>query len=186
MKKLLAVSLIALAFGCSASAADYKAAAPHSYSGDAPKLVDRFPSVNKSAYQVPVYTGPVAKDIANKRHSMRTRLREALKAGPNFAGHYAIAIYGCGTGCIGLTMVDVKNGQIYDNIPASVTEYYVGDKDHHLTERDFAFSKDSTLLYLTGSLEGYGSGSFLFNFRNGQFNLIKHSPVIQYIHPENY
>ena len=183
MKKLLAVSLMALAFGCSAGAAEYKAAAPHAYSS-VPKLVDRFPSVNKAAYRVPVYTGRMANDIANKRHNMRTRLRQALKAGPNFAGHYALAIYGCGTGCIGLSMVDVKTGQIYDDVPNPMC-YYPMDKDYHYAGQDAQFSKDSRLLYLAGEVEGYGSGSFVFSFEDGKFRLIKHSPVIEYEHPEN-
>ena len=49
MKKLLMVSLMALAFGASAHAAEYNAVAPHAYTKPIPKLVDRFPSVNKAA-----------------------------------------------------------------------------------------------------------------------------------------
>ncbi len=185
MKKLMAVSLISLALGCSAGAAEYSAVAPHAYTKPIPKLIDRFPSVNKAAYRVPVYTGKPANDISDKRHSMRTRLRQALKGGTNFAGHYAIAMYGCGTGCLGLSMVDVKSGKIYDNAPAPVTMHYAMDKAGHFTEMGMDYSKDSTLLYLTGEVNEYGAGSFLFSFENGKFRLVKHSPLVEYEHPEN-
>jgi hypothetical protein len=44
----------------------------------------------------------------------RTVIREATKKGPNFAGQYRIAEWGCGTGCEAIAIVDVKSGAIYD------------------------------------------------------------------------
>ena len=45
----------------------------------------------------------------------RTRLREAVAAaahgGPDFAGHYALATWGCGTNCLGWGIVDLKTGR---------------------------------------------------------------------------
>lgn len=63
-----------------------------------------------------VYTGPHAKP--DFRHSAKryrdfpTRLRAGAKGGPNFAGHWAIVGWGCGTGCIEYHMVDSVTGAI--------------------------------------------------------------------------
>lgn len=52
-------------------------------------------------------SGPVSAYI------YRTRLRNAITYGPNFAGHYAIETIGCGTECIQLAIIDVKNGNVH-------------------------------------------------------------------------
>ncbi|MDP2705410.1 MAG: hypothetical protein U1D31_00920 [Patescibacteria group bacterium] len=41
-----------------------------------------------------------------------TKITEALAAGPGFAGHFAIATWGCGTSCQDHAIVDVKTGRI--------------------------------------------------------------------------
>ncbi len=42
----------------------------------------------------------------------RTRLREAVKGGANFAGHYAIGVWGCGSPCLMAGMVDLRTGNV--------------------------------------------------------------------------
>lgn len=43
---------------------------------------------------------PAAAVIATRRARMfRTMIRTQAKQGPNFAGHYTVAIWGCGSGC---------------------------------------------------------------------------------------
>lgn len=43
----------------------------------------------------------------------RTMLRDGVKRGAVFAGHYAINYWGCGTECIRIGIVDLKTGQVY-------------------------------------------------------------------------
>ena len=45
--------------------------------------------------------------------SFRTRLSEALHRGVNFAGHYAVAGWGCGTGCISGAIIDARTGNVF-------------------------------------------------------------------------
>ena len=62
-----------------------------------------------------IYKGPVARvrlDSAQAR-MFRTRLREDSRSGPNFAGHYTVVIWGCGTGCAQMGVVDAKTGNVY-------------------------------------------------------------------------
>jgi hypothetical protein len=48
----------------------------------------------------------------------RTRLREAAVRPPDFAGHYVVAEWGCGTGCAVHRLIDLKTGGIY-NAPSA-------------------------------------------------------------------
>ena len=42
----------------------------------------------------------------------RTVLREGVANGPNFAGHYAVVGWGCGTSCLQFAIVDVRSGKV--------------------------------------------------------------------------
>lgn len=44
----------------------------------------------------------------------RTAIREGAKKGANFAGHYAIAAWGCGSGCASMAVVDLESGAVYE------------------------------------------------------------------------
>lgn len=43
----------------------------------------------------------------------RTRIRYGAEEGPNFAGHYTIVGWGCGSGCTALAIVDAKTGKVF-------------------------------------------------------------------------
>ncbi len=43
----------------------------------------------------------------------RTNLRNAAKEGVNFAGHYILTTWGCGTNCSQSAIIDARNGQVF-------------------------------------------------------------------------
>lgn len=43
----------------------------------------------------------------------RTMLGVAADIGPNFAGHYGVNSWGCGTECVQIGIVNLKNGKVY-------------------------------------------------------------------------
>jgi hypothetical protein len=43
----------------------------------------------------------------------RTNLRNAAKEGVNFAGHYILATWGCGTNCSQSAIIDARNGRVF-------------------------------------------------------------------------
>jgi membrane dipeptidase len=45
--------------------------------------------------------------------NFRTRLEYSLNERPNFAGHYIVSNWGCGTMCQMVAIVDVKNGDVF-------------------------------------------------------------------------
>ena len=51
--------------------------------------------------------------IASKdAREFRTQLRQGAAAGPNFAGHFTVAAWGCGASCTDWVIVDARSGQV--------------------------------------------------------------------------
>ena len=167
--------LISLLFGNMLQAKEYKANTPNK---NAPLLKERFPNIKKENYQVSVYKGKIAKDISDKKHIVRTRLRQALKDAQadrkniDFAGHYLLVGYGCGVDCFSFNIVDVKTGQIFDGF-SGLSGY---TDNEQWVPFDLQYTPDSTLLYMQGNIDG--TGSFVYEFKNGAFQLLEHSPVV--------
>lgn len=113
MRKTFAVALALLASAVPLRAQELPAWCTYTVL-DAPRAAPKFES-----YAVPVerMRHPAPVDLRSPDARMfRTRLREAARAaatyGPNFAGHYALATWGCGTGCLNWGIVDLKTGRV--------------------------------------------------------------------------
>lgn len=63
-----------------------------------------------------LYTGPAASLVLNNElaKNFRTRLREALRSEPVFAGEYVSAMWGCGTSCAYTTFVNKRTGKVLE------------------------------------------------------------------------
>ncbi len=74
------------------------------------------------AYSIPEPPKRLAEDIdwtSNKSAwGVRTRLREGLKKGPNYAGKYAVVMHGCGTACQVYWIVNSETGKVVGNVTA--------------------------------------------------------------------
>jgi hypothetical protein len=46
-------------------------------------------------------------------NTYRTNLRNAAKEGVNFAGHYILTTWGCGTNCSQSAIIDARNGKVF-------------------------------------------------------------------------
>jgi hypothetical protein len=103
----------------------------------------------------------------------RTTLRQELRKGPNFAGHYRLAIWGCGSSCVMFAVINLKTGQV---ITAEGLTSVSGDQ---LEAEDFLpnaggeswglrFKTGSKLLVLVGTLDEDESreGAFYFVLQN--------------------
>lgn len=71
--------------------------------------------------------------------SYRTRIRNGLLEGPNFAGHFSIIMIGCGTGCRFAYVADAKNGEVFP-FP------YGGEENY---EMELLFNPNSRLVKVT-------------------------------------
>jgi ankyrin repeat protein len=109
-----------------------------------------------------VYKGPHAPvDLSSnpEAQTYRTRLREGVKKPPNFAGHYVLVEWGCGTECTVYMMVDVKNGRVFD-----APQALMGG----------TFRLNSSLFIATADTNNASYGSSFFHWSNGRFNIIYH------------
>ena len=124
----------------------------------------------------------------------RTRIREAAHDGPNFAGHFAIAEWGCGTGCSGFVIVDLISGAVYDppfqdlgfhywpameNHPSWSEESFeawsceIGNSDSN----GFLFHKfNSDLLVVEGCFNDRQCGRTFFVMSYGKLKQVKFDP----------
>ncbi|WP_324740898.1 hypothetical protein U8326_13465 [Tsuneonella sp. CC-YZS046] len=72
---------------------------------------------------------PVHPDYTGDAATYRTRIRQAVAAGPNAGGHYAIVPIGCGGSCTIVEMVDLRNG--------AMLAFPIGGEDYYQLALDF-------------------------------------------------
>jgi len=134
--------------------------------GDKPSRYEDFAITN-------IFKGkPAAVDLSShpQARSYRTQLRRQAAEGPNFAGHYKIAIWGCGTSCQAFAIVDVQTGRVYFPPELPFVSYVNWDGD------DFGlqFRIDSRLLVLHGSpKEESRVGTFYYLWQTNTLRLIR-------------
>lgn len=141
-----------------ASAADIPGWCQYALS-DAPKSAPKFES-----YAVPVehvaHAPRVDLQSDPRARLFRTNLRNATKDGvrygPNFAGHYRLASWGCGTGCLNWMLVDLNTGRIAsDNTMYSLENNRVAfdreKEDDAYAKRRHATYEFGVLLYRADS-----------------------------------
>lgn len=90
---------------------------------------------------IEAYTGepaPVNFESNPDAKLFRTTITNQVEEGVNFAGHYTVATWGCGTSCRGYAIVDVITGNIVNFEPGNEFE----------PVNDFAYSRDTNILVL--------------------------------------
>lgn len=104
----------------------------------------------------------------------RTALRNGVKEGVNFAGHYTVVIWGCGTSCQSFAIVDQINGRVYftkELLLVSYADYW--EKDYGLNYRP-----DSRLLVVNGRPdEDKDKGRYYYEWKDNKLILIKMVPM---------
>jgi hypothetical protein len=51
--------------------------------------------------------------LSRAAREFRTRLREAAREKPNFAGHFIVTTWGCGTECVEGAIIDARTGRVF-------------------------------------------------------------------------
>jgi len=120
-----------------------------------------------------------AKSINFKQPNNRTyktRLSEALRGGVNFAGHYIIVGWGCGTGCTNAAVIDARTGNVawpiqFYNVDASYGDGY--------SDEQIEFRKNSRLMIIHGRPGSANEndqnkpGDYYYEWRNNSFRRLK-------------
>ena len=138
-----------------------------------------------AAYRVPIdKRQPVPTKIRTRheRH-FETRLRDAYRAGGIFAGHYAIALWGCGSACAEMAIVDYRTGTVHW-LPQlhRYSTFDVGDETYDF-DSGLRFKPDSRLLVFIGEpdtddavADAKRKGVSLYEWRNDRLRLIRFVP----------
>jgi hypothetical protein len=122
---------------------------------------------------------PIGVDVraSSMARTYRTQLRGGAKAGPNFAGHFTIASWGCGSACVQWAVIDQNTGKArfeptIDTIDASSV-----DPDSSNGE-PLVFHRDSRLLIVQGAPheDETRAGVGFYQWNGGAFGLLKFVP----------
>ena len=98
----------------------------------------------------------------------RTELRRQAAAGPNFAGHFTFAMWGCGSGCSSFAVIDAVTGKV--TFPKFSSEDHRTD-GRTTCHRGLDYQLSSTLLVVSGQVNGV-VGTHYFNWSDGTFTLV--------------
>ena len=152
---------------------------------DIPKDAPRFDD-----YPATPYAGPnAAPDVLGDPRSRmyRTQLRGWAKEKPNFAGHYILATWGCGTGCTQIAVIDALTGKVF-HPPGARTNSVVNVNGELLVEGDspprradfgaLRYRADSRLLILFGTPENRAAnrGISYFVWQNDGLRKVRFIP----------
>lgn len=136
------------------------------------------PSVQDSFARFPVtsiYRGPpVMPNFAGRDRGFRdfrTRIRNGIRQGPNFAGRYKVIQFGCGTGCSDVLVADVSSGHIYD--------FPRGGEDDQMLQLEYRISSNLIRTWWVPDIDNMNRClQEDFVFKRGRFvSLGKPSPI---------
>jgi hypothetical protein len=131
------------------------------------------------------FTGkPAPPQITASHRLFRTMIRRGASKGPNFAGHYTIATWGCGTGCMSLAIIDAKDGRVLDGpfsdlgwgIPFKYEGKYSPLSDNF---EPLSYRIDSRLLIVRGCPEDENCASYFYEWADSRFKLIRKIPAVE-------
>jgi hypothetical protein len=130
--------------------------------------------------QFPAEHADVAKPLvlsfsSGFQRQFRTRISEAAKLRPNFADHYRLADWGCGSQCVSIALVDLATGRVYDG-PFRTLGYgrpqvYVGG------ESELEYRISSRLLITRGCPEDKDCGTYYFVWEGSRFRPVLEIPT---------
>ncbi len=133
-------------------------------------------------YPADVYAGkPAPLNLRSHRlaRMFRTSIREQLREeGINFAGHYTVAVMGCGTGCSITAIVDARDGRaffprVFEGWTSEIGDYTFAEGEDIRT-----FKANSRLLKVIGrprlgAEERWGpSGIYYYEWKNNQLRQV--------------
>ena len=113
----------------------------------------------------PATAGPPARNaplvLTPRDRQYRTRLRAAAAGRPNFAGHYVLTTWGCGTECLYGAAVNLRTGRV-TFLPFATCCFSEAPEG---VEEMVAFRQDSSLLVLLGMSDDRGADTGTHYYR---------------------
>lgn len=104
----------------------------------------------------------------------RTAIRDQAGESANFAGHFRVITWGCGTDCRGFAILDRQTGVAYT--PPGI-DYVAGAMGNDEERIDFRL--DSRLLVLNGLINDRLEGKHLYRWDGRQLKLLRRVPLVK-------
>ncbi len=137
-----------------------------------------------------VFTGQAKQPILTSvvQRAFRSRIRNGVSKGegvwngswdnptltakPNFAGHYFVIRWGCGSNCLMMAIVDAETGKVF-NPPLNIGE--LGLQMDLMSKQEIDFEPTSSLMILRNACKAGRSecGIYYFNWETDRFRLVK-------------
>lgn len=127
----------------------------------------------------PVYSGPLAQPDTRSAavKAYRSRIIDGARQRPNFAGHYRLVEWGCGTSCVMGAVADAKTGKVIP-LPFSVCCY-----DGPMGEPGWSaikFKLTSRLILFRGQRDEEGAnGTHYYEFTGDAFRYLETDPTLR-------
>jgi hypothetical protein len=123
-----------------------------------------------------VFKGKPAAPVfsSSKLKNYRAVISEQARKGPNFAGHYTVAEWGCGSGCVSMAIVSAADGRVWGGPVATLSLPLPADA-HGRNYHGLVYQKQSRLLIVDGcpDEESRRCGTYYYEFKDGLSTLLR-------------
>jgi hypothetical protein len=108
--------------------------------------------------------------VTHRERNYRTQIREQARTGPNFAGHFTLAKWGCGSPCLAFVIINAKTGTVYD------PGFSVACANENGMDASVDYKLTSRLLITTGFSEKAGCGTDFYEWDGKRLHRIHFGP----------
>lgn len=116
---------------------------------------------------------PASPVLVSKTHRMfRSVITQAARKGPNFAGHYTVAEWGCGSGCVSLAVLDARSGKAF-SAPFKILSMPLAQGPGKHEYQGPVYQLRSRLLIADGCPEEKKCGTYYYEWADDRFKLLR-------------
>jgi hypothetical protein len=150
-------------------------------------LLGAAPGQNRSSKKAPKFAdypvsrifqgAPAAPKLLTAGRRFRTKIRQSVRRGANFAGHYTVAEWGCGTSCVQIPVVDTQTGDVYEGPFGTLPQGYMGYGINFEEETDIFYRRDSALFIARGCPNDKQCAAYYYRWTGSEFTLLCRIPM---------
>jgi len=124
------------------------------------------------------FHGKPAKPILTTKaqRTFRSAIVGAAAKGPNFAGHYTIAEWGCGSGCMSVAVVDTVSGKVFPG-PFKILSMPMAESEGAREYQGTVYELKSRLFIADGCLEEARCGTYYYEWSDNKFKQLRFDPA---------
>ncbi len=114
----------------------------------------------------------------------RTRLRTAARQSSDFAGHYRMALWGCGAECVHGAAIDLRSGRI-TWLPGTICCWFSGESAAAQDTEPVLYRRNSQLIVLSGMRNERENdlGRHYYRIDGNRFTLVADRPMTPFVTP---